>query len=206
MAMTMLMIMLVVMDIVVMVVVSMAMLMSVIPVTMLMIMVFMAMLMSVNMFVQLGSSMAGLMAVLVVVIPMTVLVLMIVVSVTVLMSMLVVMDIVAFFFLSIYSHGHVGSCDPAFNCGLCLNTDIFKTQLIHFFQESLFVRAYFIKSCHEHISCCSHTAIKIDRLHIFPPFSGLSPEMIDHTGQISGPKSIINIDHADPAGAGIQHG
>ena len=57
--------------------------------------------------------------------------LMIVVSVTVLM--LVVMDIVAFFFLSVYSHGHVGSCDPAFNCGLCLNTDIFKTQLIHFF-------------------------------------------------------------------------
>jgi len=157
-------------------VVTMAMLMSVIPVTMFMVMVFMAVFMivvSVAMFMQLGSSMAGLMAVLVVVISMAML--MIVVSVTVLMSMLVVMDIVAFFFLSIYSHGHVGSCDSAFNCGLCLNTDIFKTQLIHFFQESLFVRAYFIKSCHEHISCCSHTAIKIDRLHIFPPFFRVIP-------------------------------
>ena len=165
---------------VIVVVISMTMLMIVISVTVLMVMVFMAVfmimvsvtvLMLVNMLVQLGSSMTGLMAVLVVVISMAML--MIVVSVTVLM--LVVMDIVAFFFLSVYSHGHVGSCDPTFNCGLCLNADIFKAQLIHFFQESLFVRAYFIKSCHEHISCCSHTAIKIDRLHIFPPFFRVIP-------------------------------
>ena len=124
---------------VVMVVVFMAMLMIVISAAMFMIMILMAMLVLMNMLVQLGSSMASLMAVLVVVISMAMLmivvsvtVLMIVVSVTVLMIvvsvtvlMIVVMDIVAFFFLSVYSHGHVGSCDPAFNCGLCLNADVF---------------------------------------------------------------------------------
>ena len=30
--------------------------------------------------------------------------------------------------------------------------------------------------------------------------------MIYHTGQIPGPKAVVDIHHADPAGAGVQHG
>ena len=30
--------------------------------------------------------------------------------------------------------------------------------------------------------------------------------VIDHTGQIPGPKSIVNVHHRNPTGAGIEHG
>ena len=30
--------------------------------------------------------------------------------------------------------------------------------------------------------------------------------MIDHAGQVAGSEAVVDIDHTDPAGAGIEHG
>lgn len=74
---------------------------------------------------------------------------------------MLVMTVMTFFLLAMYHHSHMRSGDPAFYGRFCFENNARNPQLIEFPYQFIGIGQQFKQCSRQHISCRTHTAIKI---------------------------------------------